>query len=553
LATLVAEQAEATPDAVALMCDDARLTYAILAERIDRHAAWALGQGLQPGESVCLLMENCAEFVAIWLGVTRIGGVAALLNTSLRGAALLHCARAAAPKHVVVGAAFASDIDTLAAGLGPDVGFWVAGESFERIGARSTAPHAGATPPEIPPRPRDTALLIYTSGTTGLPKAARISHARLLAWAHWFAGMMDATAQDRMYNCLPLYHSVGGVVAVGALLVSGGSVVIRPGFSASRFWDEVVDYDCTLFQYIGELCRYLANAPSHSRERDHRLRLCVGNGLRGDVWERFSARFAIPAILEFYAATEGNISLYNCEGRPGAIGRVPGFLVHRFAAALVRLDAVSGEPMRNADGFCVACEANEPGEALGRIHDSNFEGYTDDAASDRKILRDVFATGDSWFRTGDLMRKDASGFYFFVDRLGDTFRWKGENVSTAEVADAVASCPGVLDAAVFGVAVPGADGRAGMAAIAVDADFSLAELRRHLAERLPDYARPCFLRLCDRIDATGTFKLAKARLAQQGYGENPQGEPCFFDDRAQGAFVPIDADLRARIEAGVRL
>ena len=294
----------------------------------------------------------------------------------------------------------------------------------------------------------DRALYIYTSGTTGLPKAANVSHFRLMQWSHWFAGMMDTRPNDRMYNCLPMYHSIGGVVAIGAPLVNGGSVVIRERFSASHFWDDVVEWNCTLFQYIGELCRYLVNSPPHPREAEHRLRLCCGNGLRPDVWEEFKRRFRIPQILEFYAATEGNFSLYNCEGKPGAIGRIPSFLAHRFPMALVKFDIETGEPIRNEEGFCIRCSANEVGEAIGKILDggsspgSRFEGYTDKEASDRKILRNVFMNGDAWFRTGDLMRRDENGYFYFVDRVGDTFRWKGENVSTTEVADDDLRVPG---------------------------------------------------------------------------------------------------------------
>ena len=377
-----------------------------------------------------------------------------------------------------------------------------------------------------------------------------------MQWSHWFAGMMDVRPGDRMYDCLPLYHSIGGVVAACAPLVGGGSVFIRERFSASRFWDDIVERDCTLFQYIGELCRYLADAPAHPREAAHRLRLACGNGLRGDVWEAFQKRFRVPRVLEFYAATEGNFTLYNCEGKSGAIGRIPSYLAHRFPVALVRFDVASGEPLRGADGFCIRCERGEAGEAIGRIPEGKaglagrFEGYSDARDSERKVLRDVFAAGDAWYRTGDLMRQDRAGFFYFVDRAGDTFRWKGENVSTAEVAAAVSACSGVADAVVYGVAVPGTEGRAGMAAILAADGFDLAALRRNLVERLPDYARPLFLRICGKIAVTGTFKPQKQQLAADGYDPTATTERLYFDDRVRGAFVPLDAALYRRIERG---
>ncbi len=359
-----------------------------------------------------------------------------------------------------------------------------------------------------------------------------------------------------MYDCLPMYHGVGGVVATGALLVRGGSVLIRDRFSAQHFWDDVIDGECTLFQYIGELARYLLNAPENPRERTHRLRLCCGNGLRADVWEKFQSRFAIPRILEFYAATEGNFSLYNVEGKVGAIGRVPPFLTHRFPLALVKFDAVTGEPMRDQNNFCIGCLTNEVGEAIGRISEDagyrggEFEGYSSPEQSEKKILRDVFERGDAWYRTGDLMRQDAGGFFYFVDRVGDTFRWKGENVATSEVAAAITAFPGIKEANVYGVRVPGTEGAAGMAALVVDGELDFNEFRQHLERRLPSYARPLFLRITDQIDATSTFKHTKSDLQRDGYDPAVTRDRIYFDDPVQQAFVPVDATLYDGIQSG---
>jgi fatty-acyl-CoA synthase len=274
----------------------------------------------------------------------------------------------------------------------------------------------------------DRALLIYTSGTTGLPKAASISHRRVLNWGGWFAGLTDASSKDRLYDCLSLCHSVGGVVAPCRMLFAGASVVLTDRFSSSRFWQDVIRFNCTLFQYIGELCRYLLKAPKSEFERRHQLRLACGNGLRGDIWEAFQERFSIPRILEFYAASEGNFSLYNVGGKVGAIGKIPPLLAHRFPAALVKIDVERGAPTRDDRKLCIASARNEVGEAIGRIGTADegggrFEGYTNKSETERKILRDVFAKGDAWFCTGDLMRQDEQGYFYFVDRVGDTFRW----------------------------------------------------------------------------------------------------------------------------------
>ena len=562
LPVIIEELADDFGEAPALLSDRETLTFRALAERANRYARWALAQGLGKGDVVCLLMPNRPDYMAIWLGITRLGAVVSLLNTNLAGAALAHCIDIVSPKHVIVADELIEAYATARPHLATRVEVWSHGGSRQfpdlalAVGGLSGARLAGVEPPAV----ADCALYVNTSGTTGLPKAAIVSHQRLLTWSLWFAGMMDTRPDDRMYNCLPMYHSVGGVVATGALLVNGGSVVIRDGFSAGRFWDDVARFDCTMFQYIGELCRYLVHTPSHPLERAHRIRLACGNGLRGDVWSTFRDRFRIPKILEFYAATEGNVTLFNYEGKPGAVGRIPSFLAHRSPTALVRCEAESGEPVRDGAGRCIRCRPGEVGEAIGRILEGpssvggRFDGYSDPRESEKKVLHDVFEVGDAWFRTGDLMRRDAAGYFYFVDRVGDTFRWKGENVSTAEVSEALTGFPGVTAADVYGVTVPGAEGRAGMAALAVDHRFDLAAFREHLIERLPAYARPLFLRITGAIAVTATFKHKKSELMRQGYDPTVVADAIYFNDPGRQAFVPLDRSLYKRIRAkAVRL
>jgi fatty-acyl-CoA synthase len=544
-------------DAPALIAENGTLTYRALVERSRRYARWALEQKLAKGQTVCLMMPNRPDYMAVWLGITAVGGVVSLVNTQLRGAALTHCIDIVAPTHVIVATECVEQFRSAQSTARPkiwsygDTGYLPIDREIERF---SPSPLTGAE--RRATSIADRALTIYTSGTTGLPKAANVSHRRIMQWSLWFAGLMNTGPDDCMYDCLPMYHSVGGVVATGALLVRGGSAAIRERFSASQFWNDIAKWDCTLFQYIGELCRYLANAPKHPREREHRLRLACGNGLRADTWEKFQSRFAIPKILEFYAATEGNVSLYNVEGKIGAIGRVPPFLSHRFPLALVKFDVLSGAPARDAQGRAIRCATNEIGEAIGRIGhgtadaSGEFEGYTGASDTERKVLRDVFEAGDAWYRTGDLMRRDEHGFYFFVDRVGDTFRWKGENVATSEVAAALTEFPGIGEATVYGVAVPGTEGAAGMAALVADRTLDFAKLRRHLAKRLPGYARPLFLRLTANIAATSTFKHDKNQLAREGFDVAVVRDEIYFDDPERQAYVPLDAALYERIVAG---
>ena len=550
LPAVIAELAETLGDKPALLASDAQFSYRELAHRANQYARWALRQGIGKGDVVGLLMGNQPEYFAIWLGLTSVGVVVALLNTNLVGDSLGHCIRLVSPGHTIVSPELVAGVQEGTYKL------WTT-----PIAEVDDLPgHALAQEERPSVTIEDCALYIYTSGTTGLPKAARLSHARILQWSYWFAGMMGVQPEDRMYNTLPMYHSVGGVQAVGAMLVAGGSVVLRDKFSARQFWNDIVRFECTVFQYIGELCRYLLHTPPNTNESRHHIRLACGNGLAGELWESFQQRFAIPRILEFYASTEGGVSLFNVQGKPGSIGHIPAYLAHRFAPALVAFDVARGEPMRNAEGFCIRCSADQVGEAIGKLVDdplnvgSRFEGYTNQDASEKKILRNVFVPGDAWVRTGDLMRKDAQGYFYFVDRIGDTFRWKGENVATLEVAEAICAFPGVKHANVYGVTIPAAEGRAGMAAVVADQELDLERFRQHLTNRLPSYARPLFLRIRSQVEITGTFKYAKADLVSQGYDPGACSDTLYFDNPEEGAFTPLDQQLYQRIQIGaVRL
>ncbi len=556
---LIAARAKTHGAAPALLSDGECFTFAELDRRITAYAAWAIINHLGKGSRVALLMSNRPEYVAAWMGLSLAGVVTALINTNLTGPSLAHCLRLAEPDAVIVESKLLPAVQGCGvvwkSGLEPSILIHGEHPSLRRIDLEADY---AAMPwkAELPVLSiDDKALLIYTSGTTGLPKAAHVSHRRILNWALWFKGMLGNTEADRMYDCLPLYHSVGGVVAVAATLVAGGSTVIADRFSASRFWDDIRRWQCTQVQYIGELCRYLLNTPPSDADGQHGLRVAVGNGLRADVWEAFRARFAIPQILEFYAATEGNFSLFNAEGRVGAIGRVPPFLRHRFPIAIVKHDAAREAPERGAAGLCIRAAIGEAGEAIARIGQGGngsgrFEGYTDEAETGRKVLRNVFAEGDAWFRTGDLMRMDASGFYFFVDRIGDTFRWKGENVSTLEVANVLSGAPGVNDAVVYGVPVPGADGKAGMAFLDTVPDFDLEAFLAHGRARLPAYAVPLFIRLGRAAQLTETFKHRKQDLMREGFDPSASSDALFVLSPETKTYVTLDDTALQAIRGG---
>src|ERR1700754_528728 len=351
-----------TPDRPALVSDAETLSYRALAERINRYARWALAAGVRRGDTVCLIMPTRPDYVAAWLGISKVGGVVALLNTKLVGPSLAHCINVARADRIILANELADVFEAARPLLERAPKVCSDTDIDAALAKLDDGPLSAAERRDV--TINDRALLIYTSGTTGLPKAASISHRRILNWGGLFAGLTGASPDDRLYNCLPVYHSVGGVVAPCSMLFAGASVALAEKFSATNFWQEVARFDCTLFQYIGELCRYLLKAPASGFERQHRLRLACGNGLRGDVWEEFRARFAVPQILEFYVATEGNFSLYNVEGKAGAIGRIPPLLAHRFPAAIVKVDPDHGAPLRGDNGLCIVCARDERGEAI---------------------------------------------------------------------------------------------------------------------------------------------------------------------------------------------
>jgi fatty-acyl-CoA synthase len=494
----------------------------------------------------------------VWTGGTKIGCITALINSNLSGRGLAHCIAIADAKIVIVDAALAREFDTVRGLIDPGLRVFVHGDAAG--GPCSDLPRvdtalAEFSPDNLPLSEReamttaDKALYIYTSGTTGLPKAANINQSRLLRMMLGFAGAVGSKPTDKTYLALPLYHSTGGICGVGVALCVGGTCVIREKFSAREFFPDIVRHECTLFVYVGELCRYLLAAPPSPADTKHKLRACFGNGLRPDIFDAFRERFQLPKVLEFYGATEGNISLFNFDSTSGAVGRIPKWLERKFSVKIVRFDIEREEPVRGPDGLCIECAPNETGEILGEILDdpkkpaNRFDGYADKAATDKKILRDVFRKGDAWFRSGDLMKKDERGYFYFVDRIGDTFRWKGENVSTTEVSECITSFPGVREATVYGVSVPGSDGRAGMAAVVPEniASFDVAALREHLKAHLPDYARPIFLRLQDHLDITGTFKPRKLDLVADGFDPARTNDPIYIEDKAAQAYMRMDA------------
>lgn len=548
------------PDRIAVTDETRSVTYRELDMLANRFGHWAKGRNLRRGDTVALVLPNRIEFLAAWIGLSKVGVAAALVNNQLTGTALAHCLKISKAHHVIADLETWQAVEEAGRGLDHSLMVWVLGlaedqEASARRGLDAAIKGASAVRPDRSVRDgltnSSTALYIYTSGTTGLPKAAVISNSRARLYMRAFAAITESTPEDRIFCVLPLYHSTGGLCAVGAALLNGAEFIIRKRFSASHFWPDVTATGATRFVYIGELCRYLVNQPEGPDERTHKIQLAFGNGLREDVWKEFQQRFRIPRILEFYGSTEGNSSVFNFDGKAGAIGRVPRLFRNRFNLRLVRFDPNSQEPIRGPNGLLQETAPGEIGEAIGVIGSrasQEYVGYADKAASQKKVIENVFKQGDRWFRTGDLMRQDRDGYFYFVDRIGDTFRWKGENVSTTEVELRLAEAPNVAEAIVYGVSVPGAEGKAGMACLVPDGRFNAKSFASYVDLELPSYARPVFLRLRKAMETTGTFKYRKVDLVADGFDPARTTDAIYVRDKA--TYVRLKPERYADILSG---
>lgn len=552
------------PDKPALIYQgtDETWTFRELDEYSNKVANYLYGQGFRSGDVLALFMESRNQFVGLWLGMAKIGVEAALINTNVRKESLLHCVNISHSKAVIFGEELAEAIQEMHSSLDKSIRLFCSGEGK----SENVPPHTDFLDPLIektsckPPEPSpkgflDKMFYIYTSGTTGLPKAAIIVHCRYFRMATLVYNGFGMTPDDVVYDCLPLYHAAGNIVGVGQCLLHGMTVVIRKKFSASQFWEDCVKYNCTIIQYIGEICRYLLNQPSHDAERKHRVRMALGNGLRTSIWKEFMNRFGIPQIAEFYGATECNCSVGNFDNKFGACGFNSRIMPNVYPIHLIRVNEDTMELIRGPDGLCIPCKPGQPGQLVGRIVQSDplqrFDGYLNHEASSKKMARDVFKKGDCVYLTGDVLVMDEFGYLFFRDRTGDTFRWKGENVSTTEVEGTLSRILNMTDVVVYGVEVPGTEGKAGMAAV-VDPDHScdLESFAEEMKKALPVYARPVFLRLLSEVHKTSTFKFQKTDLRKEGYDPSMVKDKLYYLAPRQCRYLPLNEDVFKRIQLG---
>ncbi|XP_005864049.1 PREDICTED: very long-chain acyl-CoA synthetase, partial [Myotis brandtii] len=544
-----------------LLYRDETLTYAQV-DRRSNQVARALRDhlGLRQGDCVAVFLGNEPAFVWLWLGLAKLGCAMACLNYNIRAKSLLHCFQCCGAKVLLASPELQEAVEEVLPSLKKDdVSIYYVSRTSNTEGVDSFLDKVDEVSTEPVPdswRSEVTfstpALYIYTSGTTGLPKAAMINHHRL-----WYATGLSlisrVTKDDIIYTTLPLYHSAALMIGLHGCIVAGATLVLRNKFSASQFWDDCRKYNVTVIQYIGELLRYLCNSPQKPNDRDHKVRVAMGNGLRGDVWREFIKRFGDIHIYEFYASTEGNIGFVNYTGKIGAVGRANYLQRKVVSYELIKYDVEKDEPVRDENGYCIKVPKGEVGLLVCRITElTPFSGYAGGKSqTEKKKLRDVFKKGDVYFNSGDLLMIDHDNFVYFHDRVGDTFRWKGENVATTEVADTLGLVDFVQEANVYGVPVPGHEGRIGMASIKMKEghEFDGKKLCKHIADYLPSYARPRFLRIQDTIEITGTFKHRKVTLVEEGFNPAVIKDALYFLDDKAAMYVPMTEDIYNAIRA----
>ncbi|MDX1817875.1 MAG: long-chain-acyl-CoA synthetase [Marinobacter sp.] len=563
LGRLVEQNAEKHGQRPAILFNDLSVTWRELNDWSNRIAQYLNDQGLQKGDAIAVLLENRPELLAVVAGAAKIGVACAMLNTSQKGKVLAHSINLIQPRMIVAGEELVAPLKAIRKDIHPDHPqpfqflantntlnvFGEAPAGFtnmaEHVSARSSSPVHLNDPPTM----GDTAVYLYTSGTTGLPKAAPGSHKKFVR-AYGGFGLMSLAMgpEDVLYCTLPLYHGTALLVCWGSVLAGGSAIALRRKFSASAFWDDVRHYHATTFGYVGELCRYLLNQPPSDQDRNHSLTKMIGNGLRPSIWREFKERFGIETVAELYASSEGNIGFSNFFNMDNTVG---------FSTApykLVKYHEGTRDPIRNEKGRLEEAKKGEPGLLIGEINKKwAFEGYTQKEATEKSILRNAFKKGDAWFNTGDVLREIGWRHLQFVDRMGDTFRWKGENVSTTEVENIIDGSGLVQEAIVYGVEIPGTNGKAGMVTLVPQnggTDFDPNALARYLQDNLPPYAVPVFVRVTHEIEKTGTFKYRKVDIQKAGFTLERPHEEVYAWLPGTAGYTRLTPDLVSQIESG---
>ncbi|KAM9480829.1 long-chain fatty acid transport protein 2-like [Clarias gariepinus] len=505
---------------------------------------------LREGDTAALLVGNEPNFIFLWLGLMKIGCSVSLLNTNIRGKSLMRCFMCCKTKVLIAGAEYHDAVCEVLPELREHgVSVHLLCDNCDMDGIQSLKDKMDDSddgPVSLMLRAkitmRNPAVYIYTSGTTGLPKAGIVSHDRMFGGT-FYQSLLGVKHDDVIYIALPLYHAAGFTIGLGGAIERGITVVLKRKFSLSQFWNDCRKHNVTVFMYIGEILRYLCTTPKSETDRQHMVRMAIGNGLRADVWQEFQRRFDVKHIKEFYAASDGNMSFINYAEKMGAVGKQNFFYRKIFPHALIRYDTETQGPVRDSRGRCIPVPTGETGLLVCKITERTpFQGYAGNPEqTEKKKLRNVFEDGDVYLNTGDLLRTDHQGFIYFQDRVGDTFRWKGENVATTEVSDVISLLDFVEEVCVYGVKVPGHEGRVGMAALTVKEkrEFDCNKAFDHVTNFLPVYARPRFIRILRSLDLTGTFKQVKTSLMKEGFDPEKVTPPIYFLQESSKSYIPL--------------
>jgi len=562
LGTLIERNAQNFGHRPAILYEDRSLTWREFNGWANRIARYLASEGLTKGDAIAVFLENRPELLAVVAGAAKLGVACAMLNTSQKGRVLEHSISLIAPKMVIVGEetvdAFDEVKDTLKTNHRHPFQFLADANTLNIFGdappgyinmAAGVSTHRWEAPDVAnPPTMGDTAIYLFTSGTTGLPKAAPGSHRKFIK-AYGGFGLMSLAMEpkDVLYCTLPLYHGTALLVCWGSVLAGGSALALRRKFSASEFWNDVRYYRATTFGYVGELCRYLLNQPTSDQDRNHKLKKIIGNGLRPSIWNEFKTRFGIDTVAELYASSEGNIGFSNFFNMNKTVG---------FSTAPYKLVAFhdgTRDPVRDEKGFIKEVPKGEPGLLIGQITKIwSFEGYTQKEATEKSILRDAFKKGDEWFNTGDVLKNIGCGHLQFVDRMGDTYRWKGENVSTNEVENIIDGSGLVEEAIVYGVEIPDTNGKAGMVTLVAKspAEFDPDQLYSYLKDNLPPYAIPVFMRMTTAIEKTGTFKYRKVDIQKMGYSLDKKEDNVYVLLPKKKQYQRLTPELKKQLDSG---
>ncbi len=547
------------PTKTAILFEEKSYTYSEFNRIVNRYAHYLQSLGVVNGDSVAIMVENRPETLFTAFAAIKLGAVAAMINTTQRDSVLLHSLNVVKPKVLMIGEECLEQVENVLDQLPSemtqqmvyvaDAGDRVCPTSFIDLEVESktcSTENLACTQEILLSQP---CFYIFTSGTTGMPKASIMSHMR------WYKAMygigmasMKLRQDDIFYVSLPFYHNNALTVSLSSVFSAGATIAIGRKFSVTRFWDDIRHYKATCFSYIGELLRYLMNTEPKSNDQDHNIRIIIGNGLRPDIWTKFKSRFGIDHIDEFYGASECSVIFTNIWNLDNTAGFLP------LPFDVVQYDIEKDEPVRDANGFLKPVAKGEVGLLIVKVTDkAPFDGYTDKSANQKKVLRDVFEKGDLYYNSGDLVLKQGFKHIAFVDRLGDTFRWKGENVATTEVEAMINQHPEIKQSVVYGVSIPNTDGAAGMAALTLHDEvgkLDLPSFTKLLQEKLASYSVPIFLRIQTEHDITGTFKYCKGKLKKEAFSLDMVSEPLYFLPPKSDCYKLLDDSELSKITSG---